>query len=137
MYQRTESNAMSNRSGHSGVARVRDDESVIEICVERADFRLYVNGCEIGLSRSEFAILMNLSRRKDQRTSAQALSRDIYSILFGDDRARHLTLEVDRLGETLRRAVGRDVIHCDERGYILSAGMDVKVRALPCFGSQD
>jgi DNA-binding response OmpR family regulator len=137
MYQRTESNAMSNRSGHSGVARVRDDESVIEICVERADFRLYVNGCEIGLSRSEFAILMNLSRRKDQRTSAQALSRDIYSILFEDDRARHLTLEVDRLGETLRRAVGRDVIHRDERGYILSAGMDVKVRALPCFGSQD
>jgi hypothetical protein len=80
---------------------------------------------------------MNLSRRKDQRTSAQALSRDIYSILFEDDRARHLTLEVDRLGETLRRAVGRDVIHRDERGYILSAGMDVKVRALPCFGSQD
>lgn len=128
---------MSDRSDNNDVARVDDDASVIEICVERADFTLCVNGCEIGLSRSEFAILINLSRRKEQRASVQALAKDIYSVLFEDDRAQRLKREVDRLGETLRRVVGRDVIQRDERGYVLSAGMDVKVRALPSFGSQD
>jgi DNA-binding response OmpR family regulator len=128
---------MSDRSDDDDVASVDDEESVIEICVERADFTLYVNGCEIGLSRSEFAILINLSRRKEQRASAQTLADDIYIILFEDDRAQRLKLEVDRLRETLKRAVGRDVIQRDERGYSLSAGIDVRVRALPSFGSQD
>ncbi len=128
---------MSDRGDDSDDASVDDDESVIEICVERADFTLYVNGCEIGLSRTEFAILINLSRRKEQMASVQTLARDVYSVLFEDDRAQRLSIEVDRLRETLRRAVGRDVIHRDERGCILSAGMDIRVRALPSFGSPD
>lgn len=128
---------MSDISQVNDVAMVADDESVIEICVERADFILCTNGCEIGLSRSEFAILINLSRRREQRASAQALANDIYSILFEEDRTQRLEIEVDQLRETLRRAVGRDVIQRDERGYILSAGTDVRVRALPSFSSKD
>ncbi len=128
---------MSDISSISDVATIVDDGSVIEICVERADFSLCANGCEIGLSRSEFAILINLSRRREQRASAQALADDIYSILFEDDRTQRLEIEVDQLRETLRLAVGRDVIQRDERGYILSAGTDVRVRALPSFGSKD
>jgi DNA-binding response OmpR family regulator len=128
---------MSDRGADDDIAMVDDDESVIEICVERADFSLCANGCEIGLSRSEFAILINLSRRREQRASAQALASDIYSILFEDDRAQRLELEVDQLRETLRRAVGRDVIQRDERGYTLSVGTDVRVRALPSFSSKD
>jgi DNA-binding response OmpR family regulator len=108
----------------------RGAQPAVEFFVRKRMFSLYVSGREIVLDQSEFAIFLNLLGSRGKFIPSDWLSEAVYGVRDEGDASLRLRQATDRLRERLNLALGFNVILEDRRGYALSDGVLVRVRAL-------
>jgi DNA-binding response OmpR family regulator len=102
----------------------------IELFVRKRMFSLYVSGREITLDQNEFAIFLNLVGSSGKFIASDWLSDAVYGVRHEGDTSLLLRQDTDRLREKLNLALGYSAILEDQRGYALSEGVVLRVRAL-------
>jgi DNA-binding response OmpR family regulator len=102
----------------------------IEFFVRKRMFSLYISGREIILNQNEFAIFLNLVGSRGKFIASDWLSDAVYGVRHEGDTMLRLRQDADRLREQLNLALGYSAILEDQRGYALSDGVVVRVRAL-------